>query len=1136
MNTNLSHKPGLFIGIGGSGVKSLARLKANMYQLYKNNDKLSSFNDHKFIFIDTDSNDISDINKNQNLLGKMDDKKPIEINKGEFIDIGTTVPDTFRQQFSRSSGNEKHVNHIKSWLILDDDNPDFRLIQNSLSTGAGASRIDGRVGFINNYTSISEAINSAITQLSTLAKSDWEKDATGRDDGGLATNFWVISGTNGGTGSSMTLDILFLIDRIFQRNHTSKPAIKLALLAPQPYVNKSKFINNIKLNSFAFFWELNAFRTPRPKWQNHEGDWTPYFNYLFSSNDYKDNSYTGGKNDWNVFDYCIVFDTQSKDSRVKIEIEDTFDNVANTLISLACLGGGKKIDSRMINTLLEWEKSGEGKVVTKKPKIIEGLVWGNYVAATSNKVITKPINDLKIYIRNRVELEILRYGLIGKSLENSYNNDVEKQKTELLNILNEKLLDDIVIKTQSAAGIVNNLNNIYISISTEFKQITDPNDIDIKKESFLGIERGFKKGAFSEIWDTFKVDVQSKIDLIKRRYNENESNYLGKSQLLNRINEKIEAFINESVINFGFQYTYDVIRKLDTDLENIEGEKYLGDLNLKNIEKKLNNEYSNTKFNEKISSIEGCIEENKDLETFKQSISSYFKFQQERLILVLKQDIIKNLCIGRDGILDKILKSDEEKGIGPVLEKLKSTLETTERSFEKLATRFGSENNPLKVYLPPLSLMVDGENWRKNSDFDKIFSEIFPRDASGSEPSRNGIKSLSEFLNDFVLSIPQQKITFPSSTIFSEVVKGTNIKFKSFKDLLLKIEDAEDRSIGYFEDKFVQNNSAVTNWIKIPLSEEFDNMIDTNKSYFDQFKKEFSKSDVLYPTNSINSVETMYIYSGSKELKKTMAVELGYIDGNDNYTYVETDNNSELNKIVFEIGHNLGEYKYLEEEYASFYERMKPRIDKYEFGCHIHKHFNHLNLDKTMREVVPGFQVGKFIEKVFAIHLTYYSALFDLMKTDEENKDILNLLFKPSVPNPFTKTSTETFPLLWMQDKNNVFYVRKLVLDSASKMLSGNGKETVTIQNARDYGDLMIKSLDNNAKFKDQVDLLSLAFRENQSKIGIRIKAFIEANHDTIFPKAAEISNKSWDLEMDKKTMELIMSQYNEIRSSHVFQ
>ena len=49
----LNHNPGIFIGLGGAGVNSLARLKAKMYVLYKDSDALAKFDEHSFIFIDS---------------------------------------------------------------------------------------------------------------------------------------------------------------------------------------------------------------------------------------------------------------------------------------------------------------------------------------------------------------------------------------------------------------------------------------------------------------------------------------------------------------------------------------------------------------------------------------------------------------------------------------------------------------------------------------------------------------------------------------------------------------------------------------------------------------------------------------------------------------------------------------------------------------------------------------------------------------------------------------------------------------------------------------------------------------------------------------------------------------------------
>jgi hypothetical protein len=85
---------------------------------------------------------------------------------------------------------------------------------------------------------------------------------------------------------------------------------------------------------------------------------------LFSSNDYKDNSYTGGKNDWNVFDYCIVFDTQSKDSRVKIEIED---KVATFSFTGKSGAGRIKMKKNNAEKNILYQTSNPSLMVIKRP-------------------------------------------------------------------------------------------------------------------------------------------------------------------------------------------------------------------------------------------------------------------------------------------------------------------------------------------------------------------------------------------------------------------------------------------------------------------------------------------------------------------------------------------------------------------------------------------------------------------------------------------------------------------------------------------------------------------------------------------------------------------------------------------------
>lgn len=58
-------------------------------------------------------------------------------------------------------------------------------------------------------------------------------------------------------------------------------------------------------------------------------------------------------------------------------------------------------------------------------------------------------------------------------------------------------------------------------------------------------------------------------------------------------------------------------------------------------------------------------------------------------------------------------------------------------------------------------------------------------------------------------------------------------------------------------------------------------------------------------------------FSGGIDLK-ILAENMGYNPQNHHHYFYETSNRNCLNKMVFEVGHTLGEYKYLE-QYANYY-------------------------------------------------------------------------------------------------------------------------------------------------------------------------------------------------------------------------
>ena len=1106
MNSNIQHKAGLFIGIGGSGVNSLARLKANMYQLYKNANEISKFDEHKFIFIDTDAGDIQKINDDNNLKSNLDGKSPIDTT--EFINIGRTVPQAVRNNFIRTTRTKEETEHFFSWMITEKDNPKFRLIEQSLSSGAGASRIDGRTGFYDNFQDIKTRIEGYLSKLSELTGIDWKNPDPAIQ--AKNTNFWVISGTNGGTGSSMTLDILFLIERLFRSRYNGKPSVKLSILTPQPYLKVAKDIDNIRLNSFAFLWELNEFKTNTElRFLDGKTDKnTNHFNFLFATNDFK----IGGKypemtEPWDLFDYCLAFDTQTKDRGKELKIEDTFDNVASTISTLACLNAGTKVNSVIINFIINLKLKVPNSVTTNYPKIINGTEWGMFVAGTGNKVIQKPLAEFTSYLRTRLKLEILKYGLIGDSFEIVHGKNIDDQNQKILQIFSERIFKDFVLATDASLALNDNNYNIYTIINKEIKKITNPDELDIRQGSFAGIPTGYKKGVFQENWLAIKGEVNSKLQAIKDLYNSDSKDTLNKQQIINRINQNIRQFINDFVISNGYQYVYDVIYKLDCDLENKEGSKYFGDFSLVNIEEKIKKDFSDSKLTSIESSIESCAEENKDVESFKSNIHDYINFQKERLILQIKKEIIEILAKGRNGLLDNLMISKNgENGLSKILEDLQKELRLVKHDFEKLAIAFSNYKDPLKLYLPPLTEMVGGSKWKENSDFDKVFKKVVARDENGVSdnefgviPAKKGIGSTEEYLNKYSLWVAN-KFSRESNYInyFADVALSTNFTFTDFEKSMFNYGPDNQ---GFFEMIIIQEHPEVKSWRENSLKKEFINLGDKNPDAITMLRNLFNENHILYPTSSTSNVDTTCIWSGGSDLKD-VAKELGFQESDTN-PWLETTDNSFLSKIVFEVGHTLGEYQYTS-TYAEFYEKNRSSILSFEKGCHIHKHFNQLDIDKTMLAVYPSFPVsvkGEF----YAFNLAIYDSFFKMLKIDKP--DLYNLFFAQSDPMlaALGIGTPEILPLIQIGDDNkNIIKLRGLNFNSNTKKIEAGQDFTITILGASGFGDFLLKTIEQNQKFKDIIDVLSKCFESNSTTINNEFRSFLQEKN-SIFNESLSV-------------------------------
>ena len=358
-------KNGIYIALGGSGIKSLARLKAKIYAEYS--DKSLFEQENTFLFIDTDLNDVQKLNQNVSFLELFGGKPVIGLN--EFIPLGDAIPYAIRK--AAIDLHSKESEHLKSWCIMPGEGR-YNPLQCSLTNGSGAQRMDGRLTFFKGQHIVIAAIERAIIKLKTI-----QRDLEAFDLSAIAPELWVITGTNGGTGSAIALDVLFILDRLYYKHLKCEPIKKLALIAPEAFVSLSEnqSITQYSLNSFAFMWELNALKMNSDK----EG----LMSKLFVS-DYFDNHMDSNLKPFDPYSYALMFDTESS-SGVEISLNSAFDNVASVLFLLASSSVGHSFNCHMINLLAD--NTIEPSRPNVKGGILENTEWSRSIVAVGFKSI-----------------------------------------------------------------------------------------------------------------------------------------------------------------------------------------------------------------------------------------------------------------------------------------------------------------------------------------------------------------------------------------------------------------------------------------------------------------------------------------------------------------------------------------------------------------------------------------------------------------------------------------------------------------------------------------------------------------------------------------------------------------------------
>ena len=233
------------IGLGGTGIRCLSKLKNEVYNRIKPDDVDSDIPEYghiKFLAIDSDSYSIETDNAYR--LDK----------RSEFLDIGCS--DIVALQ---CSAKQLKNNPMLDWL-----NPNMRIINAGI--GTGGNRQIGRLLFMQNSNQFVEKltaiIRSAVVNLSAAAP----------------VNVYIFTGMGGGTGSGIFLDVCYLVQYVLKKAELYGQAQTCGFFfLPDVNLNSVYAMDTrdyIKTNGFAAMKELDYCMN----FSKNGGEWEQQYN------------------------------------------------------------------------------------------------------------------------------------------------------------------------------------------------------------------------------------------------------------------------------------------------------------------------------------------------------------------------------------------------------------------------------------------------------------------------------------------------------------------------------------------------------------------------------------------------------------------------------------------------------------------------------------------------------------------------------------------------------------------------------------------------------------------------------------------------------------------------------------------
>ena len=906
----MANEKHIFIGIGGQGVKTIAQIKAKVYEkrfpeATASKSRLQAMNDsYRFLFLDTDQRDIDNANKD-NRESFEHGKVPFINPQTDLINLGRANPQAIYYEA------KKDPNTLINKRIIEACSPELsnKIPDQPLSFGAGAFRMKARIAFAHSLAEFQSKLQAAISSLNDV------KTVGGED---CIIYYWLVSSSLGGTGSGIFNDVLYHINQLHhQIVGNGDPQLVYTLYMPKVFIDSNSTEEKYSLNAFGVFSELEAFKK-----MSYEEKQKTVMHRLAFNNDY---NLVDATRRYCPFYYVIPIDIQT-DKGTSLGSPSTMcHNTAEMLYHLHNGQAGATFRSDIDNYMNDiMEQDHE-----------EFLVPMGYVS------LQKPQEQFAKYMRARFRRDVLRSWLLCSDKKQASVNkeDVEPLYKQLFMELDPTAGDSI------ARSFLGNAKKLQKKL----------NDVDFSKEKMdEDIEISSISTDLSKVENTFKAESAD----------DKRAHY--KKLLVDGIWKQAEGLIREH----GLSYTYNAIievRKHMLKEYMLEEQDARESLSAKETALSKIKDEELSEMSEKAAKIdlgEKLTKSNhKQIEEYVQAVQAYVDSYIKLQIAKWSHDIKRDFCMDeKNDELSKLARH-----ISGMITKAEEMNRDAVKYYKRLATDFGETSMDVTtVYLPMLKTICDGNGWKAGNFFSKLYTKVITAEEDMDEtPVRS---DLMKFLNQniylsadddavdamYKVSLDKKQteeddIDEPQKVIDTRFFANPVLVDRGNVSAEKIIEDFLTASTIILEKKLHNDKDIQENWDNRKISTFFSDLTNDEK---DEVRRALNPALFFsYNSNRIDvskKEEHIIFVAGSEDLAAEM---LGYQKGNTKHRFEKSSDENAALVLKSKFGLSLKDYR-IYDSIKMVYDKATFR-EKYHFHHDFAQYLDKLTLDNLPYEILP---------------------------------------------------------------------------------------------------------------------------------------------------------------------------------------